>query len=505
MTSCILKQRYYVLTPLSVLLGVLVLIATLLLAFTSYQRSIAKTVGSYEQMLVSIDATLLQEMALRNQNQLAVLEASLDKEAIARGRSAVNPSWAIAHQFKRDAHFLYFYNARTQRISSYPDRPLPADYHPQQRPWYRALASDSEELIWFGPYPDFGSDKQSLTLIKRVLDEQGLLGLLMVDMSFESLQHALQRAMGNKPVAIYLTNRDSGQLVVGHNMALLPAEGTAIPAEITGCSASLHGVHLKVPLENIGWDLNLYLPPAVFNDSLWETLLMVVLPALALLTTWLCSLLFLIRIFRQEQTLVEETLSGIRRSGGAMIPTEQPVWFVHDSLGEIDQVRTSLLQKQDALLCDPLTSIMNRRAFEQDRAEFEQSDTPYWLVLFDVDNFKRVNDCWGHSVGDAVLCRVATIMVRTLGDRRVYRIGGDEFAALLPWGGAEVEQRLTHLLARVRSLQWREFKSSITLSAGGARYPDETKELFELADECLYRSKHSGRDCWHLAPLGSGS
>ncbi|WP_428830054.1 diguanylate cyclase domain-containing protein, partial [Aeromonas media] len=71
------------------------------------------------------------------------------------------------------------------------------------------------------------------------------------------------------------------------------------------------------------------------------------------------------------------------------------------------------------------------------------------------------------GVGDGVLFRVATIMARTLGEAQVYRIGGDEFAALLPWEQEEVEDRLTHLLARVRALKWREFEESITLSAGG--------------------------------------
>ncbi|MGE6137981.1 diguanylate cyclase domain-containing protein [Aeromonas rivipollensis] len=86
-----------------------------------------------------------------------------------------------------------------------------------------------------------------------------------------------------------------------------------------------------------------------------------------------------------------------------------------------------------------------------------------------------------------------------MGEAQVYRIGGDEFAALLPWEQEEVEDRLTHLLARVRALKWREFEECITLSAGGARYPDDAAALLDRADECLYQSKRQGRDCWHLS------
>ncbi|MBL0512956.1 sensor domain-containing diguanylate cyclase [Aeromonas media] len=506
MAATIIKERYYILTPLSFLLGALVLVATLLLAATSYLRSIDKTLAGYDHMLTSIDATLIHEMVLANRRQLGVLEASLDKQAIARGGSAINGIWAIAHQFKHDAHFLYFYNTRFDRFDSYPDWQMPTGYQVQKRPWYQTLASDGEELIWFGPYQEFGGNAEVLTLIKRVKDDEGqLLGLLMVDMSFNSLQAALRRAMGSDQAAIYITERKGGRLVVGHNLSLLPAvSGT--PSQGAVLSVIREGCYLKQPLSDIDWDLNIYLPPAHFHDCLQDTLLMVVLPALALLGIWLCSLLFLVRIFRQEQTLVQRSLSGLVQDEALMeIQLRQRTWFVHGSLGEIHQVRNSLLQGQDALLHDPLTGIMNRRAFEQDRARLAQEDRPHWLVLFDVDCFKRVNDSWGHGVGDAVLFRVATIMARTLGEAQVYRIGGDEFAALLPWEREEVEDRLTRLLARVRALQWREFEESITLSAGGARYPDDAAALLDRADECLYQSKRQGRDCWHLSATSAPS
>lgn len=505
MSGQILKQRYYILTPLFLLLGVLVLVATLLLAFASYQRNVDKMVEGYEQMLTAIDATLIQDMLQRNQRQLAVLESSLDKEGIARGESAANPVWAIAHKIKRDTHYLFFYNVHSGRIDSYPERQIPPGYQPESRPWYRALAHDGEEPIWVGPYPEYTTHRPILTMIKRVMTRDGqLLGLLMVDMSFNYLRQALQRVVAGKQVAIYITSREEGRLVAGHNMELLPA--TVSPASQLGVSpqsASVDGRYLKVKLTDVDWDLNLYLPSQVFHDSLWETLLMVVVPALLLLTIWICSLLFLVRIFRQEQALVERSLSDIHGNDVLDLRLDRPLWFVHDSLGGIDEVRASLLLKQDALLHDPLTGIMNRLAFEQHRHAMEVAATPHWLVLFDVDTFKWVNDSWGHSVGDAVLCRVAIMLSRSLGDTLVYRIGGDEFAALLPWDRREVESRLTCLLGRVRGLKWREFKESITLSAGGAHYPDETDNLLVRADECLYQSKHQGRDCWHLAPRAS--
>ena len=74
MTAALIKERYYILTPLSFLLGGLVLIATLLLAAASYLSSIDKTVAGYGHMLAALDAYLLQDMAQDNRRQLGVLE-----------------------------------------------------------------------------------------------------------------------------------------------------------------------------------------------------------------------------------------------------------------------------------------------------------------------------------------------------------------------------------------------------------------------------------------------
>ena len=283
MTAALIKERYYILTPLSFLLGGLVLIATLLLAAASYLSSIDKTVAGYGHMLAALDATLLQDMAQDNRRQLGVLEASLDKQAIAAGASAINPIWAIAHQFKYDAHFLYFYNARTHRLDSYPDWQQPEGYRAQARPWYQTLSGEGDDLVWFGPYPAFDLAGEVLTLIKRVKDDEGqLLGLLMVDMSFSALQGALHRAVGEDPVALYITERKGGKLVVGHNLSLLPPH-LERETQAAGLDGFWAGRHLQHALEGMEWDLNVYLPPSHFHENLQDTLLMVVLPALALL------------------------------------------------------------------------------------------------------------------------------------------------------------------------------------------------------------------------------
>lgn len=505
MSRSYLNKRYYVLAPLSALLGLLILIVTIIMAIASYLRDIDMTVSGFGHMASSVEASLIHEMVKVNERQLAVLEGSLDKEKIARGEPADSPIWAIAHQIKPGNHYIYFYNLKADRIDSYPEWLAPPGYKAALRPWYQVTAMPGDEPVWFGPYPEYNTQELILSLIKRVRDEQGqLLGLLMVDMSFDSLQQALQRTVGSNQAALYLTLRDTDQLVVGSNMDLLATNTIKQhqSQQWLGLDVLWHGTYIKRELADIGWDLNIYLPPVLFRDSLYDALQMVVFPLLSLFAIWCCSLSLLVRIFRQEQEqeLVSGSLTGIVRDLERSAPVSEPkTWFVRRTLNEIDQVRASFLKGQDALLRDPLTGIMNRRAFEQHKAALEQRGACFWLLLFDVDHFKGINDSQGHAFGDQVLCRVANCLADVLGVSTVYRIGGDEFAALLQQPQDELAEKLGCLLELVRQQQWREHHGPITLSAGGACYSPAAGPIFERADAALYRSKEAGRNCWHLA------
>lgn len=499
MSRSYLNKRYYVLAPLSALLGLLILIVTIIMAIASYLRDIDMTVSGFGHMASSVEASLIHEMVKVNERQLAVLEGSLDKEKIARGEPADSPIWAIAHQIKPGNHYIYFYNLKADRIDSYPEWLAPPGYKAALRPWYQVTAMPGDEPVWFGPYPEYNTQELILSLIKRVRDEQGqLLGLLMVDMSFDSLQ----RTVGSNQAALYLTLRDTDQLVVGSNMDLLATNTIKQhqSQQWLGLDVLWHGTYIKRELADIGWDLNIYLPPVLFRDSLYDALQMVVFPLLSLFAIWCCSLSLLVRIFRQEQELVSGSLTGIVRDLERSAPVSEPkTWFVRRTLNEIDQVRASFLKGQDALLRDPLTGIMNRRAFEQHKAALEQRGACFWLLLFDIDHFKGLNDSRGHAFGDQVLCRVANCLADVLGVSTVYRIGGDEFAALLQQPQDELAEKLNCLLDVVRHQQWREHKGQVTLSIGGACHSPVADPIFERADAALYRSKEAGRDCWHLA------
>jgi diguanylate cyclase (GGDEF)-like protein len=151
---------------------------------------------------------------------------------------------------------------------------------------------------------------------------------------------------------------------------------------------------------------------------------------------------------------------------------------------------------------DPLTSLRNRRAFDERLAEaFEHArryERPLSLAIVDVDHFKAINDEHGHDAGDAVLREVArTVGSRTRQTDFAARVGGEEFAILLPETALfDALQFGEKLRASVAAEPVRDLR--VTVSIGIASFPHSlvagTTGLFRAADQALYRAKANGRN-----------
>lgn len=158
-----------------------------------------------------------------------------------------------------------------------------------------------------------------------------------------------------------------------------------------------------------------------------------------------------------------------------------------------------------AVSCDHLTGLLNRRAFveavELEMQRWARFPRPLSLVMIDADHFKRINDQYGHSAGDAVLRHLAAGMTATFRAMDVLaRFGGEEFVVLLPdttLDGAEiVAQRLCQLLAS-QAVEVGGQAVRYTVSAGVAAMDAGVSgfdALMQRADEALYAAKAGGRN-----------
>ncbi len=174
------------------------------------------------------------------------------------------------------------------------------------------------------------------------------------------------------------------------------------------------------------------------------------------------------------------------------------------------EARTAALAEANTRLAelatsDPLTGLRNRRFFDEQLAQLrsiaERGQRPLAVALLDVDHFKSVNDTFGHAVGDVVLVDVAATLQRhARASDVVARVGGEEFALLLPDTDREVArvalERMRAALASAPHPDAPELgERRITASAGIAVYPDDDPEgLMVAADRALYAAKHAGRN-----------
>ena len=202
--------------------------------------------------------------------------------------------------------------------------------------------------------------------------------------------------------------------------------------------------------------------------------------------------------------------------GAEQVRREPSGDFLHsiaDCLGSALEKALERGQLKELALRDGLTGLLNRRAFEELLGiEEGRRDTPVQsLIMIDIDNFKSINDRFGHLTGDQVIAGVGGIIKETLRSADIAtRYGGEEFAVLLPnttqTDAVAVAERIR---SRVASLKFNfpgravQVTASLGVANRQSKEQCSLRELLALADESLYRAKRSGKNTTQVHQSGS--
>jgi diguanylate cyclase (GGDEF)-like protein len=184
-------------------------------------------------------------------------------------------------------------------------------------------------------------------------------------------------------------------------------------------------------------------------------------------------------------------------SNAIMHSVQEQTDFIYDSYA-----KQKMLIKE--LQLEPLTRLYNRIAFSQTIANciksYKETDSLLMLALIDLDNFKTVNDKYGHASGDAVLIAFSGLLVRILGgNRNAFRYGGDEFVVLFKNQDLEtVESKAEKIRSSFAEMNFGfmdiDFRCSISMGIA-AYHPGMTgKQWFETADSAAYAAKTAGKN-----------
>lgn len=180
---------------------------------------------------------------------------------------------------------------------------------------------------------------------------------------------------------------------------------------------------------------------------------------------------------------------------------------LHESKEEVEKLHQELENARIEALIDPLTNIFNRRGFEA-RMKKYAADTEFYgkkvcFLMLDIDYFKKINDTYGHLFGDKVICAIASALIENVqGQGSVARMGGEEFAVILPGTPLEtaysIAERIRQIIekGKIRVQNKDEYIGGITISVGIADCDmnGNWTDALSKADDALYISKTAGRN-----------
>jgi diguanylate cyclase (GGDEF)-like protein len=196
-----------------------------------------------------------------------------------------------------------------------------------------------------------------------------------------------------------------------------------------------------------------------------------------------------------EKTVLQSSLDNVKRDYDSFVKQS------HQMLKELEEMRAVALK-------DGLTKVFNRRAYDEQllltilNFKDEKLET-FSLIIFDIDNFRDVNNNYGHQAGDRILVAVAEIVSNTLRSNDfVFRYGGDEFVILLPDANLQSAAMVAEKLrSAVDSVQFHLYKDkpdyikiSISVGVSEVRHNDTSATILSRADKALYVSKNKGRN-----------
>ena len=202
---------------------------------------------------------------------------------------------------------------------------------------------------------------------------------------------------------------------------------------------------------------------------------------------------------------LNELMGQLRNTSGDL---RSELFRAQNRVGDLEetirQQREELREARLVMTLDGLTNVANRAAFDaaivQALVHARRTNGLLTLMIFDLDHFKKINDTYGHPSGDDVLRTVSKVLLDTVRqDDFVARIGGEEFAAILPNSGkreaASIAERIGHAIRRLQFSHKQEH-FSVTISTGIASWDrtEPAESLYERADQALYKAKKSGRD-----------
>ncbi len=369
-------------------------------------------------------------------------------------------------------------------------------YDPRVRPWYLAAAT-SDDPAWTEPYVFFSSQEPGITVAQAVSSAEGMVGAVGVDINLSDLSGFLGSLDIGESGSAFIADQD-GRMIAYPLVTQLgdqtPAEPEDSDEANVGASRAAYGAFVAAggadaPMDQWtqefsyeGEDHQAAFVPFTIDDA----------------TTWI------IGVHAPEV----DFLGGLRDNERNNIYLGVAISIVLAGAGLwiARRVLAPMTELQGIADTDSLTGLANRRHLLDTAAQMATQaavrDHPITVAMVDVDNFKVINDTYGHTLGDEVLVALAGRLQNAVREGDLLaRYGGEEFTVVMPdtdlKGAFAVVDRLRSTVAET-PIRTSGGLIDITLSAGVAELSSDVPDFDSLlheADKALYRAKDLGRNC----------
>lgn len=206
-------------------------------------------------------------------------------------------------------------------------------------------------------------------------------------------------------------------------------------------------------------------------------------------------------------SLKECMKNDIRYSLDGLFRTEKNLKIIKEAITRLEENQDQLNQKElyNLVFHDEVTGLLNQRRMKIDLRdsvlEGKKHDSVFCLLFIDVDNFKSINDSYGHLVGSRFLAEIGSLIKgQTREYDSIYRYGGDEFVVLARKTNSEhvytIAQRIALAIKNYSFMATKDQEHRLTVSIGVAEFPtdaDSLESIIDFADKMMYKSKKSGR------------
>lgn len=451
------------------------------------------------QSLEQVEQVLASEV---NADQLRPLTFSEETKAYSRS------IWNGKVMLGKQLNLIFYADSSGQSFSNNEEQDLTWDataLDATSRSWFKGAISTAG-FSWTGAYRDALTGVYTWTVSHRLRPYAGVKDrVISLDINLSAWSQRLNTMLyRDNGLNHLLLDRTTGQILV-HSQNEFNGQAMQYPwgERLEGVSGTFYSEESDqyVSYEALPGRSNIL---AITTQPRRDTVAMmgggavIVLLSLSGALFIVMAILFRLRLSALIGGLIQMVrllrLSSTQERATMILPDFPEIAELHE---ELNLVSDRLQASRDAANRDALTGLYNRRFLDERLRQLHDEGRPFVLALVDLDNFKSINDCHGHGVGDVVLRRTASLGQELLGNAAsLCRYGGEELVALFEYCTlAEAEWLLMQWRQGVGEMRWRDDAMKVTFSGGiGASEGRTPEELLELIDQALYRAKRDGKD-----------